>query len=83
MMTDEELEALAADWLAPLEAELADLMDKAERMDAQRFAAEVEAAIARVPIIYDRLDPLKLALPLEREIGRAIIKALSDDGQNT
>lgn len=75
-MTKDELADISGRWLAAIDVELADLIDKSRRLDARRFQAEIEHAIARVPALFDRLDTQHLSNALEDEVGESIIEAL-------
>lgn len=61
---------------AALDAELAQLMDKAEKMPIAAFYREVELALERVPQLYPLLDSRPIQDELETAIGEAIIGGL-------
>lgn len=61
---------------AALDAELAQLMDKAEKMPIAAFYREVELALERVPQLYPLLDSRLIQDELETAIGEAIIGGL-------
>ena len=75
-MTDAELSTVARQLLEPLDAVLADLIDKSLRYDAERFAREVEVAVTQAPILMETMNIDALADPLEREMGRAMVRQL-------
>jgi hypothetical protein len=75
-MTDAELSTVARQLLEPLDAVLADLIDKSLRLDAERFAREVEAAVLQAPSLMETMNIDALADPLEREMGRAMVRQL-------
>jgi len=76
MISKAQIAAIPPVWLAPIDEMIADLYDKSLRYDARRFAAEVEAAVHRVPALFDRLDIDALAEAIEAEIGKAILREL-------
>lgn len=75
-MTDAELSTVARQLLEPLDAVLADLIDKSLRYDAERFAREVEVAVTQAPLLMETMNIDALADPLEREMGRAMVRQL-------
>ena len=75
-MTDAELSTVARQLLEPLDAVLADLIDKSLRYDAERFAREVEVAVTQAPLLMQTMNIDALADPLEREMGRAMVRQL-------
>ena len=75
-MTDAELSTVAQQLLEPLDAILADLIDKSLRFDAERFAREVEVAVTQAPLLMETMNIDALADPLEREMGRAMVRQL-------
>jgi len=75
-MTDAELSTVARQLLEPLDAVLADLIDKSLRLDAERFAREVEVAVTQTPLLMQTMNIDALADPLEREMGRAMVRQL-------
>jgi hypothetical protein len=75
-MTDAELSTVARQLLEPLDAVLADLIDKSLRYDAERFAKEVEVAVTQAPLLMETMNIDALADPLEREMGRAMVRQL-------
>jgi len=77
MINRAEIREVAGEWLAPIDEMLADLYDKSLRYDARRFAAEVEAAVLRVPSLFDSLNIDALASSLEEEIGKGILSELN------
>ena len=77
-MTSEQLAQVARSSLLPLDLALADLLDKSLRMDAARFAREVERAVEEVPLLMQAVDIDAVAEPLELEVGRAMIEGIKD-----
>lgn len=75
-MTDEQLRELSAQWLAPIDLVIADLLDKSERMTIGAFNDEVEKVIASIPQMFNMLDRQALIDALEDQIGEAMIKGL-------
>lgn len=76
MVTDRHLRRIASEWLEPIDRELADLFDKSERMTIGAFIREVEAAIERVPRLFDELNIQRLSDDLEDKIAEAMISKL-------
>lgn len=62
---------------APIDAEMARLLDLAEKMPPAAFFYEVEQAIARVPSLYKLMDQRPIQDELETAIGEAIIGGLT------
>ena len=77
-MTSEQLAQVARSSLLPLDLALADLLDNSLRMDAARFAREVERAVEEVPLLMQAVDIDAVAEPLELEVGRAMIEGIKD-----
>ena len=77
-MTSEQLAQVARASLLPLDLALADLLDKSLRMDAARFAREVERAVEEGPLLMQAVDIDAVAEPLELEVGRAMIEGIKD-----
>jgi hypothetical protein len=75
-MTDKELRRIARRWLSPLDEQIADLIDKSERMTIGAFIREVERTIDQVPLLYDRLDRESLNESLEEAMADSVIGAL-------
>lgn len=81
-MTDEELREVAAEWLAPVDQVIADLIDKSERMTIGAFVREVEQVIERIPQMYGMLNSEALISALEEEIGKAVLKGIEDGSKD-
>jgi hypothetical protein len=81
-MTDDELREVAAEWLAPIDQVIADLMDKSERMTIGAFIREVEQVIERIPQMYGMLNSQALISALEDEIGKAMLKGIEDGNKD-
>jgi hypothetical protein len=75
-MTDKELRRIARRWLSPLDEQIADLIDKSDRMTIGAFIREVERAIDQVPLLYDKLDREFLNESLENAMADSVIGAL-------
>lgn len=75
-MTDKELRRIARRWLSPLDEQIADLIDKSDRMTIGAFIREVERAIDQVPLLYDKLDRELLNESLENAMADSVIGAL-------
>jgi hypothetical protein len=77
MINDKHLRKVASVWLEPIDLDLADLMDKSERMTIGAFIHEVEAAIDRVPRLFDQLNIQSLSDDLEDKMAEAMIRKLA------
>jgi len=75
-MTDKELRRISRRWLSPLDEQIADLIDKSERMTIGAFIREVERAIDQVPLLYDKLERESLNESLEEAMADSVIGAL-------
>lgn len=67
---------LAKQAYAAIDADLARLMDLAEKMPPAAFYREVEQAIERIPKLYPLLDSRPIQDELETVMGEAIIAGL-------
>mgnify|MGYP000370188630 CR=1 FL=1 len=76
-MTDEEIMDVASKWLNPIDSIIADLLDKSQRMTIGAFSREVNLVIESIPQLFDKLSTTELTTELEKQIGDAIIKGLS------
>lgn len=81
-MTDDELRDVAAEWLAPIDQVIADLMDKSHRMTIGAFIREVEQVIERIPQMYGMLNSQALISALEDEIGKAMVNGIEDGNKD-
>lgn len=81
-MTNEELRDVAAEWLAPVDQVIADLIDKSQRMTIGAFIREVEQVIERIPQMYGMLNSQALISALEEEIGKAILNGIEDGSKD-
>jgi hypothetical protein len=79
-VTRDQLSDVSKRLLLPLDEAIADLIDKSHRMDARRFAAEVERAIVKLPALMELLNIDSLADFLEDEMGKAVLKQMQKDG---
>tara|TARA_R110002126_G_scaffold176143_2_gene324758 strand:+ start:130 stop:375 length:246 start_codon:yes stop_codon:yes gene_type:complete len=75
-LTDEQLRDVSAQWLAPIDYIMADLLDKSERMTIGAFNSEVEQVVSRIPQMFGLLDRQALIETLEDEIGAAMLEGL-------
>lgn len=75
-MTKDELRDVAEDWLAPIDRELAELIDASNRMTIGAFNQRVQELIDRIPTIYWELNKQALVESLEDEIGMTMVKQL-------
>lgn len=73
---------MAAEWLAPVDQVIADLIDKSERMTIGAFVREVEQVIERIPQMYGMLNSEALISALEEEIGKAVLKGIEDGSKD-
>ncbi len=78
-MNEKQLRDVSSEYLAPVDEQLADLFDKSLRLDADRFAAEVEKALQMIPVLFERMNIDALADPLEEAMGDAMLRQLKDD----
>ncbi len=67
---------IAAEWLAPLDARLAKLIDASERMTVGAFQRLLAEEAETVASLFDELNADALQQSLEEAIGEAIIAAL-------
>jgi hypothetical protein len=75
-MTDEEILAVAGEWLNPIDSIIADLLDKSQRMTVGAFYKEVESVVDRIPQLFGQLDTKALTDALESEIANSMIEGL-------
>lgn len=75
-MTDEEILAVAGEWLNPIDSIIADLLDKSQRMTVGAFYKEVESVVERIPQLFGQLDTKALTDALESEIANSMIEGL-------
>jgi hypothetical protein len=75
-MTKADLRDLAAEWLAPMDELLGDLIEQSYTLTPGAFDALVTEAVARVPRMFSRLNQKALADTLEAEIGEAVIRGI-------
>jgi hypothetical protein len=68
---------IASEWLAPLDARIAALIDKADRMSPGAFLLELEREMEAIPGLFNSLNADALQDELENAIGESIIAALS------
>lgn len=67
---------LAAEWLAPMDELLGDLIEQSERLTPGAFNALVDKAVQRVPRMFYELNTQALTDALEAEIGEAVIRGI-------
>ena len=75
-MSEEEILAVAGEWLNPIDSIMADLLDKSERMTVGAFYKEVESVVEKIPQLFGQLDTKALTDALESEISNSIIEGL-------
>jgi len=78
-MNQKQQDALAKQWLAPVDETLADLLDKADRMTIGAFRDEVSRVIERIPNLFFLLDRKALETAIEESMGQAAIKAIKEN----
>ena len=74
---EERIPSLVKVAYAPIDTELARLMDLAEKMPPAAFYREVESAIQRIPSLYPLMDHRPIQDELETAMGEAIIGGLT------
>lgn len=67
---------LAAEWLAPMDELLGELIEQSRTMTPGAFVEEVNKAIESVPRLFHQLNRQALIDALEAEIGEAVIRGI-------
>lgn len=75
-MTKADMRDLAAEWLAPMDELLGELIEQSKTMTPGAFNALIDEAVARIPRMFSQLNQKALADALEAEIGEAIIRGI-------
>lgn len=75
-MTKADMQDLAAEWLAPMDELLGDLIEQSFTLTPGAFDALVTEAVQQVPRMFSRLNQKVLADALEAEIGEAVIRGI-------
>jgi hypothetical protein len=75
-MTQDDMRDLAAEWLAPMDELLGDLIEQSRTMTPGAFMELVTEAVQRVPRMFHELNKQALADALEAEIGEAVIRGI-------
>ena len=75
-MTNQDMRDLAAEWLAPMDELLGDLIEQSQTMTPGAFMALVDEAVADIPRMFSMLNQKALADALEAEIGEAVIRGI-------
>ena len=75
-MTKQDMRDLAAEWLAPMDELLGDLIEQSETMTLGAFMALVDEAVADIPRMFSMLNQKALADALEAEMGEAVIRGI-------
>ena len=75
-MTKQDMRDLAAEWLAPMDELLGDLIEQSETMTPGAFMALVDEAVASIPRMFSMLNQKALADALEAEMGEAVIRGI-------
>lgn len=68
---------LAAEWLAPMDELLGDLIEQSETMTPGAFMALVDEAVSSIPRLFSQINTQALADALEAEIGEAVIRGIA------
>lgn len=75
-MTKADMRDLAAEWLAPMDELLGELIEQSRTMTPGAFTAEVDKVVADIPRMFYRLNTQALIDALEAEIGEAVIRGI-------
>ena len=75
-MTKADMRDIAAEWLAPMDELLGELIEQSRTMTPGAFMALVDEAVASVPRMFYQLNTQALADALEAEIGEAVIRGI-------
>ena len=75
-MTNQDMRDLAAEWLAPMDELLGNLIEQSQTMTPGAFMALVDDAVAGIPRMFSMLNQKALADALEAEIGEAVIRGI-------
>jgi len=75
-MNKADLRDLAAEWLAPMDELLGDLIEQSRTLTPGAFDALVDEAVQQVPRMFSMLNQKALADALESEIGEAVMRGI-------
>lgn len=75
-MTKQDMRDLAAEWLAPMDELLGELIEQSRTMTPGAFNALVDEAVQRIPRMMTELNTQALTDALEAEIGEAVIRGI-------
>lgn len=75
-MTKADMRDLAAEWLAPMDELLGELIEQSRTMTPGAFNALVDEAVQRIPRMMSELNTQALIDALETEIGEAVIRGI-------
>lgn len=75
-MTKADMRDLAAEWLAPMDELLGELIEQSYNLTPGAFNELVTEAVARIPRMFSELNQQALADALEDEIGAAVIRGI-------
>jgi type II secretory pathway predicted ATPase ExeA len=75
-MTKQDMRDLAAEWLAPMDELLGDLIEQSETMTPGAFMVRVDEAVQGIPRMFSTLNQKALADALEAEMGEAVIRGI-------
>ena len=75
-MTKADMRDLAAEWLAPMDELLAELIEQSRTMTPGAFNALVDETVLRIPRMMSQLNTQALTDALESEIGEAVIRGI-------
>ena len=67
---------LAAEWLAPMDELLGELIEQSRTMTPGAFSALVDDAVSGIPRMFSMLNQQSLTDALESEIGEAVIRGI-------
>lgn len=75
-MTKADMRDLAAEWLAPMDEILGDLIEQSRTMTPGAFMSLVDDTVQRIPRMMSQLNTKALTDALETEIGEAVIRGI-------
>lgn len=75
-MTKADMRDLAAEWLAPMDELLGDLIEQSYTLTPGAFDAIVTEAVQRIPRMFSMLNQKALVDALEAEIGESVIRGI-------
>jgi hypothetical protein len=75
-MTKADMRDLAAEWLAPMDEALGELIEQSRTMTPGAFMSAVDSVVESIPRMFYMLNQQALIDALEVEIGEAVIRGL-------